>query len=225
MQGPDVGGIFLAILPGIPVTLFLTALGLIFGFVLGLSLALLRVYVKDWAFIAEGYEKIVRGVPLLVLIYIFYFGFPEIFAFIPAFLRAFFLVSLALGISTAAYQSQILRGAILSVDPGQVMAARALGMTFRQAQLYVVLPQALRVALPPWTNEYAGVIKDASYAMSIGILEVMRLAYNLTANNPSLAFPTYLVVGILYFVFTYPVTNFLGERQTKKLRKLGMGGK
>ena len=225
MQGPDLGEILNAVLPGVPVTLFLTALGLVFGVLLGLGLALLRVYSKDWAFIAEGYERVIRGIPLLVLIYIFYFGFPQLFALLPGLLRPFFSASFALGITSAAYQSQIFRGAILSVDPGQAMAARALGMTRFQAQLHVVLPQALRLALPSWTNEYAVVVKDASFASAIGIADMVRLAANLTANDPVSQFPALLIVAVIYFFLTYPVTNFLGERQTRKLHNLGMGGK
>jgi polar amino acid transport system permease protein len=225
VQGPDASEILNALLPGIPVTLFLTGLGLVVGFVLGLGLALLRIYSKDWAFVAVGYEKVVRGIPLLVIIYIFYFGFPQLFGLLPALLRPFFSASFALGITSAAYQSQIFRGAILSVDPSQAMAARAVGMTNYQTQVHIVLPQAFRIALSSWTNEYAVVIKDASFASVIGVADMVRLANNVTATSPAARFLAMIIVAAIYLLLTYPVTNFLGERQTKKLRKLGMGGK
>lgn len=225
MQGPDIFDILAAVLPGVPVTLLLTGLGLGFGFLLGLVLAFLRVYSKDLAPIAEGYEKVMRGIPVLVVIYIFYFGFPQLFGFLPDLMRPFFSVSFSLGIASAAFQSQIFRGAILSVSPGQVMAARAIGMTNYQAQLHIVLPQALRLALPGWTNEYALVIKDASFASAIGLADMVRLARNFSATNPAFMFPALLMVAVIYFILTYPVTNFLGERQMRKLRRIGIGGK
>ncbi|MEM2142718.1 MAG: ABC transporter permease subunit [Candidatus Thorarchaeota archaeon] len=225
MQGPDIFGIVSAVMAGIPVTLLLTAFGLSFGFLLGLLLAIVRVYSKDFGFIAEGYEKLVRGIPVLVIIYILYFGFLNTITFLPEIARAFFSASLALGIASAAFQSQIIRGAILSVNPGQIMAARSIGMSNRQALLHVVLPQALRLALPAWSNEYALVIKDAAFASAIGIADMVRLARNYYANEPAFLFIAYVVVALVYLVLTYPVTHHLGERQTRKLARIGLGGK
>jgi len=226
VETPDLPSIFFYILlNGLPLTLLLTALGLLGGFLLGLSLAIMRVYGgKDLGLVSNGYEKVLRGIPLLVLIYIFVFGIPGIFWFIDPLMRPLFGVILALGLRSGAYQSQLFRGAILSVDPGQMMAARALGMSQFQAFRHIVLPQALRLAIPSWSNEYAVVIKDSSYAYAVGIIEMLKVAFRVSANYPMLWAPTMGVVAILYFIFTYPITRIFGERQTKKLKKLGMGG-
>lgn len=226
VETPDLPSIFFYILVnGLPFTLLLTALGLLGGFILGLSLAIMRVYGgKDLGWLSSGYEKVLRGIPLLVLIYIFVFGIQGIFWFIDPLMRPLFGVILALGLRSGAYQSQLFRGAILSVDPGQMMAARALGMSQFQAFRHIVLPQALRLAIPSWSNEYAVVIKDSSYAYAVGIIEMLKVAFRVSANYPLLWAPTMGVVAILYFIFTYPITKMFGERQTKKLKKLGMGG-
>ena len=226
VETPDLPSIFFYILVnGLPLTLLLTALGLLGGFLLGLSLAIMRVYgSKDLNLVSSGYEKVLRGIPLLVLIYIFVFGIPGIFWFIDPLMRPLFGVILALALRSGAYQSQLFRGAILSVDPGQMMAARAMGMSQFQAFRHIVLPQALRLAIPSWSNEYAVVIKDSSYAYAVGIIEMLKVAFRVSANYPLLWAPTMGVVAILYFIFTYPITRIFGERQTKKLKKLGMGG-
>ncbi len=226
MQAPDLPSIFFYILiNGLPVTLQLTAHGLIWGFVLGLGLALMRVYGgRELGWIANGYEKVFRSIPLLVLIFIFAFGIPGLFWFIDPVQRTLAAVILSLALRSAAYQSQILRGAILSVHSGQLLAARAIGMSRIQAFRYVVLPQALRMAVPSWSNEYAVVIKDTTFASAIGIVEMLRVTQRVVANNPEILFPPLVILALLYFISTYPVTRFFGERQTQKLKDLGLGG-
>lgn len=226
-ETPDIPSIFFYIIThGLPTTLLLTALGLLLGFLIGLSLALMRVYGgKELSWFASGYEKLFRGIPILVLIFIFAFGIPAIFFwFVDILHRPLFSIVLALGLRSGAYQSQIFRGAILSVNPGQMEAARALGMNRFRAFLHIIFPQALRLAVPSWSNEYAVVIKDSSFAMAIGVTEMTKAAYLLSVNFPESLIYTMVIVSILYFIFTFPITRLFGERQTKKLTKLGMGG-
>lgn len=226
METPDLPSIFFYVLVnGSFSTLLLCAQGLLGGFVLGLSLAIMRVYGgRELGWLASAYEKVLRGIPLLVLMSIFVFGMPDIFWFIDPLTRPLFGVTLALALRSGAYQSQLFRGAILSVNPGQIMAARAIGMNQFQAFRHIVLPQALRLAVPSWSNEYAVVIKDSSYAYGFGIIEILKVGFRVSANYPMLWAPTMGVVAIIYFIFTYPITKMFGERQTKKLKKLGMGG-
>jgi polar amino acid transport system permease protein len=210
---------------GLAQTLIITALGVLFGFFLGICLALMRVYGSiELGWFANGYEKIFRGIPILVLIYIFAYGMPGLFWLINPADRPFASIVLALSLRSGAYQSQIYRGAILSVDPGQMEAARALGMKGFKAFRYIILPQALRLAIPSSSNEYSVVLKDSSYAYAVGIVELTKAAYDY-----SHAFQGYWTISlgtlaIIYFILTYPVTKFLGERQTKKLKKIGLGG-
>ena len=216
----------LIIINGLTTTLLLTVLGLLGGFVLGLSLALMRVYGgKELMWFSSGFEKLFRGIPILVLIFIFAFGMPELFWFIPHPLnRILASVILALALRSAAYQSQIFRGAILSVNLGQMEAARALGMSRIRALRHIILPQALRLAVPGWSNEYAVVIKDTSFAFEVGIIEMTKWAYRYGTNYPELWALSMSVLAITYFLFTFPVTKLFGEKQTKKLKALGIGG-
>lgn len=210
---------------GIFGTLMLTLLGLLIGFVLGILLALMRVYggiELGWA--ASGYEKIFRGIPVLVLIYIFAYGIPGIFWYLDTDQARFASITLALGLRSGAYQSQIFRGAILSVNPGQTEAARALGMSGLQSFRHVVLPQALRLAVPSWSNEYAVVIKDSSFAYAVGIVELTKAAYDFSRAFAEFWTLSLAILAIIYFLLTYPITKIVGERQIKKLKKLGMGG-
>ena len=213
------------IIQGLFATLMLTAFGLLSGFLLGILLALMRIYgAPELQWLASGYEKLLRGIPLLVLIYIFIFGTPGLFFYVDLRYRPVAGVILALGLRSAAYQSQIFRGAILSVNPGQTEAARALGMTKFQSFRYIVMPQALRLALPAWTNEYAIVIKDSSLAYGVGIVEMTKAAYDFGVAFRELWAVSLGVVTLLYFLFTFPVTRLFGEFQSKKLKKIGLGG-
>jgi polar amino acid transport system permease protein len=210
---------------GLPFTLLLTGLGLLIGFVLGMALALMRVYGGiELGWISSSYEKIFRGIPILVLIYIFAFGLSGLFWFIEPIQRPLASIVLALALRSGAYQSQIFRGAILSVSSGQADAARALGMSGIQAFRHVIFPQALRLALPSWSNEYAVVIKDSSFAYAVGIVELTKAAYDYSIAFKGTWTLSISILAILYFLLTFPVTKLFGERQTKKLKKLGMGG-
>ena len=223
---PNFATIFFYILKtGLPATLMLTALGLLIGFVLGLTLALMRVYGgKELGWLASGYEKLLRGIPVLILISIFSFGIPGLFWYLEPLERPLAGCILALGLRSGAYQSQIFRGAILSVNPGQMEAALALGMSRFQAFQHVIFPQALRLSVPSSSNEYAVVIKDSSFAYGVGITEITKSGLDIAGNFIELWALSMGVVAIIYFLFTYPITRIFGERQTKKLKKLGMGG-
>ena len=174
--------------------------------------------------ISEGYEKILRGIPILVLMFIFGWGIPGLFWFLPAEVRTLAGVILSLALRSGAYQSQLYRGAILSVSEGQMLAAQSVGMSWVQASWNIILPQALRLAVPGFSNEYAVVIKDSSFASAVGIPEMFRLAQGQLAAYPMYWLPVMFVVALVYLVFTMPITKYVGERQTKKLRALGLGG-
>jgi polar amino acid transport system permease protein len=211
---------------GLPTTLALTLLALGFGFGLGIGLALLRVYgPKELQWVARGYETLFRGIPLLVLLMIFGIGLSGWFAWAGSGTNALFVGAVvALALRSAAYQSEIFRGGILSVAHGQMMAAQSVGMNDMQATRHIILPQALRLSLPGWANEYAVVIKDTSLAVVIGVQEIMYQSEAFRWDYIELFFGIMVVVAIIYFLFTYPVTRFVGEAMTSKLRELGLGG-
>ncbi len=200
------------IIQGTVTTLEVTAVALPMGFVVGLLVALLQIYGGPvLSRIAAIYSTGMRGVPQILLLFILFFvlsGFIN--------LDAFWAGSLALGIITSAYQAEILRGAILSVGSGQMMAARAIGMSRLKAVQHIVLPQALRLAIPPWSNEASIVLKDSSLVYALGVPEILRRAQQLSATTqqPFLAYGT---AALIYFVLVF-TTNRLLDLLDRKTR-------
>jgi polar amino acid transport system permease protein len=202
---------------GLPATLLLTAIGFLMGFIIGLSLALVRTYAsEEIQWLAIAYEKVFRGIPVLVLMFIMAVGTS---------VGAILAGGLALGLRGGAYQSQIIRGAILSVDANQAVAASAIGMNRMQTARHIVLPQAFRLAIPAWSNEYAVVLKDTAWAGQIGVLDMLQGVDYITAEVPVLFFTATIVVTVIYFLLTYPVTRIAAERMSKRLKELGLGGR
>lgn len=198
------------LLHGLWVALQLLACLLALGMALGLSLALLEVY-GHWSLRWLGilFERIFRGIPAIVLLLLFYYGVTD-FVEIGSFTAAV----LALGLRSAAYQSQIFRGSILSVPPGQMQAARAMGMSKLKAVREIVLPQALRLSIGPWTNEFSSEMKATSLAYVIGVVELTRQAKYIISNTQGNILVVFAVVAALYFIF-----NRLGNWGLYKLEK------
>jgi polar amino acid transport system permease protein len=155
---------------GLVVSLKLSAGALSLGLLIGLPMSLARTYGKGFIkWLATAYIEIVRGTPMIVQLFIVYFGLPDIGILLDRFPAAI----IALGINSSAYQAEYFRGAILSINKGQMMAAEALGMTRRQAIANIILPQALRLVLPPWSNELIYMVKYTSVAFLIAVPELM----------------------------------------------------
>lgn len=169
------------------------------GFAVGIGVALAQVYGHPAiAAVASAWEWFFRGVPALVLLFLFYYGLGRLGVDVSAFLAG----ALAMGFRSSGYQSQIFRGAIQAVPAGQVTAARSLGMTRLQAVGSIVLPQALRLAIPAWSNEFSSVLKDTTLVYAIGINEVMRYARTVYINHPGLAMITFLTVALIFWMLT-----------------------
>jgi len=145
-----------------------------------------------------------------VLLFLFFFGSPYFGFNLSPFLSAV----LALGFRSSAYQSQIFRGAIQSVDEGQMMAARSLGMSKIQTIRCIILPQAIRLAIPPWSNEYSSVLKDTSLAYAVGVVELVREGRYIIVRTfePMLV---YITIALLYFVLTYAGNKLLALLEKK----------
>jgi polar amino acid transport system permease protein len=218
--------LYLIAVRGLSMTLALTLISLAIGFLVGTALALMRVYGSiEMQLFARGYETIFRAIPLLVLLFVFGAALLGWFMWTGSLGGAIFTAAVfALALRSAAYQSEIFRGSILSVDPGQMMAAQSMGMTEMQATRHIILPQAFRLSLPAWANEYAVVIKDSSLASAVGATELLYFGTAFIFENPAQFLGIILMITIIYFVFTYPVTRYVGDSMTKKLRELGLGG-
>lgn len=130
-------------------------------------------------------------------------------------ISAYWAGTLSLAVISCVYQLEIFRSAIESVDYGQMMAARAIGMSHLKAVFYIILPQALRRALPSWANEAAGVIKASSLVYIIGVVEIMRLAQYEIARSRQ-PFAVYIAVALIYFACTY-LTNFALRKVERRL--------
>ena len=196
---------FLKLLPyllkGMVITLEVTSISLSIGFVLGIVLAIMRVYGgKVFVVIATIYSTVMRAIPLLLVVLILYFVITSIVN-----LPAFWAGSLALAFVSGAYQSEILRGAFLSIPKGQMMAARSIGMTHIGAIRFIIIPQALRLAITPWSNEAAILLKDSSLVYVLGVPEILRQAQYFSARTyePFLAFGS---AALIYFILTF-ITN------------------
>lgn len=194
------------VLGGIGVTLTVVGGALAMGLALGLLLAVAQVYGRSWMRrLAAVYVWFFRGIPLLVLLFLFYFG---ILAVIEVELSPFTVAIIVLGLISSAYQAQILRGAILAVPEGQMKAARAIGMSDRRAIAFIVLPQALRLALPGWSNEYTVIMKDSAVTYALGVAELMART-NHVASRTYQHLWLYLMVGVIYVLLTWLGTKAL----------------
>ena len=178
---------------GVAVEVLLGVMGL--GLFLGLGAAMLQVYgPPPVPFLVTIVERILRGIPPIVLLLLIFY--------LPWNLPPLLVAILGLGLCSAAYQSQIFRTAFLSVAVEEIEAARALGMSGPQSLFHVVLPQAVRRALGPWSNELASEIKDTSLAYIVGVVEILRQAryvISYTYGNSLLVFG---FCALIYFLLT-----------------------
>lgn len=187
-------------------TLGLTLFGIILGTAFGIALAMGRSYgTRPLSILIIIYEKILRGIPLLVILFLIYFGFAQIGVNFNAFTAAI----LGLGLRSAAYQAQIYRGAINAIPEGQITAAYSLGMSKLKAIRHIILPQVLRLSIPGWSNEFTILLKDTSLAFSIGVIELMRQGRYIQVREPELALTVFLLIALIYFILVISANKSL----------------
>jgi polar amino acid transport system permease protein len=194
------------IFSGVFWTLGLVGGGLTIGFIIGLAMAIGQVYgSEEIKGFVHAYVWFFRSLPLLVLLFLFYWGF---FPAVGYKLDPVACSIVVLGLRSGAYQSQVFRGAILSLGDTQLLAARALGMSELRAVFHIVLPQALRISMPGWSNEYAIMIKDSAITFALGVLEILtRTRYVVMATHEPLI--PYFFAGGLFIVLTYAGTKIV----------------
>ena len=201
------------LLDGIKTTIGLTVLSLILGTILGIFLAVIRIYGKfPLPYFVIFYEKVFRGIPLIVIFFLIYFGLSlQLGLDIDPFTAAI----LGLGLRGAAYQAQIFRSSINSIPEGQMIAARSLGMSKLRSIRYIIIPQMLRLSIPGWSNEFTIVLKDTSIAFSIGVIELMRQGRYIYVNNPDFVLPVLLFIGLIYFIMVISTNKGLNYLENK----------
>jgi glutamine transport system permease protein len=200
------------LLTGIRLTIIITIVGLFFGFIFGATAGLLKlsrnVFLRK---LAGAYVESIRGTPLMVQVMFLYFGLPMAVGMrIPPLTAG--IVTIAL--NSGAYIAEILRGAVQSINPGQMEAARSIGLTRFQAMRYVVWPQALKRMIPPLGNQFIISLKDTSLLVVIGVGELTRTGQEIISVNFR-AFEVWLTVAIMYLVLTMTISKILSVVEEK----------
>ncbi|HHX95747.1 MAG TPA: amino acid ABC transporter permease [Clostridia bacterium] len=193
-------------------TVELTVAGVSIGIVLGLIISLLRISgFKFLAVPAKMYVDFFRGTPLLVQIMIIHYAFPVVFGYVPV---ALISGIIALGLNSAAYVAEIFRAGIQSIDRGQMEAGRSLGMTWWQSMRLIILPQALKVSIPPLGNEFIALLKDSSLVSVISVEELLCTGRLIMGVRPR-AMEIWLSVAILYLVLTTTISIFVNYTERR----------
>lgn len=185
-------------------TLLIAGVSIVFGIILGVVIALFKISrSKLLNGISWFYVWVFRGTPMLMQLFVFYYAMPLFTADvlgvtlrIPALTAAF----IAFSLNSAAYLSEIFRGAIQSIDKGQMEAAKALGMSYYQAMFKIIIPQSYRRLIPPLGNELITLVKDTSLVASISLFDLLRTVQ--VMNNSSGEWIYFIYAGALYLLFT-----------------------
>lgn len=195
-------------------TLQITLVSMFFGLIIGLVVAVARLkgnlVIRN---IARVYVSIIRGTPLMVQIFIVYFGLPDWGIHLSPMMSAYLSMSINIG----AYLSETFRATIMSVDHGQTEAAQSLGMTPWQTMRFVVLPQAARIAIPPLGNSFIGMLKETSLVSVVTVVELFRAAQILVSRY-YVAMPFFLAIGLMYWIMSTGLSIIL-NRIEKRLSK------
>lgn len=193
---------FPILITGIKVTIPLTLIVFFLGTLLAVLVAIVRINkVKILSQLAGIYVWIIRGTPLIVQLFIVFFGLPKLGIIIPAIPAAIITFTLSVG----AYSSEIVRSSILAVSRGQWEAAEALGFNYFQMMVKIILPQATKIAIPPLFNSFIALVKDTSLASTITVTEMFLVTQRITARTYE-PFVLYIEVGLIYLMFCSVLT-------------------
>ena len=201
---------------GLGYTLSLAAITVFFGAILGSLIALLRMSkLAPFRWIAAAYTEIIRGTPMLLQLYLFYFGLPMLIPLLNK--QQYACVAIALVCNSAAYVSEIIRSGIQAVDQGQTEASRSLGLSQKQTMLSVVLPQAVKNILPAIANEFVTIIKESSICYTIGVQEIMYAVNAIKGATFSIGEPL-IVSAAVYFCLTFPTSKIIAYFERRMSR-------
>jgi polar amino acid transport system permease protein len=213
---------FLIACKGIPATVCVSLIAIVIGAALGLLLALCsQTRSKILQVIAKVYVDIIRGTPMLAQALIMAYGVPWLLQswgidftwpqmVIPAIIVC--------GCNSAAYMSEVIRSGIQAIDKGQMEAARSLGMSHSMAMRLVIIPQAIRIILPAFCNEFVTLIKETSVLGYVGVVEILRRG-QLWNSSSFETFPAYIGVALAYMVLTIPLSKLINGYERRMARK------
>lgn len=210
---------YLSYIQGAGVTVLLSFLALLFGFIVGLVACVCKIsknIILRW--IANIYIEIIRDTPLLVQVMIIAFGFPMLlgvkYPTMFGYDDTFTGVVIALILNSGAYIAEILRSGISSVDKGQMEASRSLGLTYIQSMRYIIVPQAVKNILPALANEFISLVKESAIVAFVGVTDIMFVA-NSVKNSTYNGFGPYLFAALIYFVITFTLSKLVGLLEKK----------
>jgi len=201
-------------LRGTWLTIEISVLSMVLATGLGLSLALLRLYGPWWlARCVVGYVEFMRGTPLLIQLFFIYYGLPQI-PYVGVELPALSAAILGVGLNYAAYEAEIYRSGIMAIPRQQMEAGLALGLSRAQVIRLIILPQALRLVVPPVTNDFVALFKDTSIVSILAISEL-----TMTFRSASMATGRYVefaaLTALIYFALAYPLSKFARRLEAK----------
>ena len=210
-------GIFPILLKYVDITLSMAFISTAIALIIAVLIAIIKTFnTKVLSQIADVYISFFRGTPLLVQLFLLYYGLPQIF---PSFssLDAYTASILGLSLHFSAYMAEAIRGAISSIEKGQFEAAESLGMSQPQTFIYIILPQAIRVAIPSLMNNFIDLLKSTSLAFTLGVPEIMAKA-QLEASSSFKYFESFLAVALVYWALVVSF-GYLQKLLEKKLNK------
>ena len=199
------------LLPGLTMTIPLTAISFFFALIIALIVAMIQfAHVRVLRQVARFYVWVIRGTPLLVQLFVVFYGMPNIGILIDPFPAAVIVFS----INEGAYMAEIIREALESVPAGQMEAGRCVGMTYMQTMRRIILPQAMRTAFPSLSNSLISMIKDTSLAANITVTEMFMATQRIVARTYE-PLALYIEVGLIYLLFCTVLTKLqsVGEKR------------
>lgn len=201
------------LLQGALVTIEIAVIGIIFGSILGLLVGLGRISKNPLlSQICRFYIWVIRGTPLLLQLFVIHFAIPSVFSALT--LPPFVSACIALSINAAAYIAEIARGAIQSIDKGQMEAARSLGLSASQSMRRVIIPQAFRRMLPPLGNEFIALIKESSLVSTIALYDLLRTGQQIISSTYRYM-EVFILVGLIYLLLTTIMSFIVGKIEKK----------
>lgn len=199
------------LLKGSIMTVELTVITLVLGTVLGILFALMRLSSNVvLSQISNFYTWIMRGTPMLLQLFFFYYGLPSAGIKLSPFQAAI----IGLGLNSGAYMAEIIRGGILSIDKGQFEAAKALGFSYSETMRKIILPQTFKVIIPPVGNEFITILKDTSLVSTIAMVELMRTAQQMYASTFR-PIEIFFTAAVLYLLMTTVFTTIFSIYEKK----------
>ena len=202
------------LLQGAIITIEIAAIGVIFGSILGILVGLGRVSRNPLLTqISRFYIWVIRGTPLLLQLFVIHFAIPSAFPALT--LPPFVSACIALSLNAAAYIAEIARGAIESIDKGQMEAARSLGLSGGQSMRRIIIPQAFRRMLPPLGNEFIALIKESSLVSTIALYDLLRTGQQIISSTYRYS-EVFLLVGLIYLLLT-TVMSYIVRKIEKKV--------